>query len=154
MKQQCVFLVSDVVFVLSLSLMRKLTKRQYCVYMLWMRRGWMCPVSPVGNQYIRSHGPAITNYHYRICIFVLWYAGAAVPQVLQYLWEVEAPAMQSCKPLPCGTGSWQNRRLISISLAISTVILLLPMEKSYRTSSQGIYIIKTKVIVLGFYLLI
>ena len=41
----------------------------------------------------------------------LWYAGIAVPQVLQYLREFDAPAMQSCKPLPCGTGSWQNRRL-------------------------------------------
>ena len=33
------------------------------------------------------------------------YAGIAVPQVLQYLREFDAPAMQSCKPLPCGTGS-------------------------------------------------
>ena len=32
-------------------------------------------------------------------------------QVLQYLREFDAPAMQSCKPLPCGTGSCQNRRL-------------------------------------------
>ena len=28
-------------------------------------------------------------------------AGIAVPQVLQYLREFDAPAMQSCKPLPC-----------------------------------------------------
>ena len=41
----------------------------------------------------------------------LWYAGIAVPQVLQYLREFDAPAMQSCKPLPCGIGSCQNRRL-------------------------------------------
>ena len=40
----------------------------------------------------------------------LWYAGIAM-QVLQYLREFDAPAMQSCKPLPCGTGSCQNRRL-------------------------------------------
>ena len=40
-----------------------------------------------------------------------WYAGVAVPQVLQQLREFDAPAMQSCKPLPCGTGSCQNRRL-------------------------------------------
>ena len=39
-----------------------------------------------------------------------WYAGIAM-QVLQYLREFDAPAMQSCKPLPCGTGSYQNRRL-------------------------------------------
>ena len=39
------------------------------------------------------------------------YAGIAVPQVLQYLREFDAPAMQSCKPLPCGIGSCQNRRL-------------------------------------------
>ena len=39
-----------------------------------------------------------------------WYAGVAV-QVLQQLREFDAPAMQSCKPLPCGTGSCQNRRL-------------------------------------------
>ena len=32
------------------------------------------------------------------------YAGIAI-QVLQYLREFDAPAMQSCKPLPCGTGS-------------------------------------------------
>ncbi len=32
-------------------------------------------------------------------------------QVLQYLREFDAPAMQSCKPLPCGTGPWPNRRL-------------------------------------------
>ena len=37
-------------------------------------------------------------------------AGVAV-QVLQQLREFDAPAMQSCKPLPCGTGSCQNRRL-------------------------------------------
>ena len=42
---------------------------------------------------------------------VLQYAGIAVPQVLQYLREFDAPAMQSCKPLPCGIGSCQNRRL-------------------------------------------
>ena len=41
---------------------------------------------------------------------VPWYAGIAM-QVLQYLREFDAPAMQSCKPLPCGTGSYQNRRL-------------------------------------------
>ena len=39
-----------------------------------------------------------------------WYAGIAM-QVLQYLREFDAPAMQSCKPLPCGTGSCQKRRL-------------------------------------------
>ena len=32
------------------------------------------------------------------------YAGIVVPQVLQYLREFVAPAMQSCKPLP-DTGS-------------------------------------------------
>ena len=37
-------------------------------------------------------------------------------QVLQYRYcnnsgSFDAPAMQSCKPLPCGTGSCQNRRL-------------------------------------------
>ena len=36
---------------------------------------------------------------------MVWYAGIAVPQVLQYLREFDAPAMQSCKPLPCGIGS-------------------------------------------------
>ena len=41
----------------------------------------------------------------------LMYAGIAVPQVLQYLREFDAPAMHSCKPLPCGIGSCQNRRL-------------------------------------------
>ena len=49
-----------------------------------------------------------------VCIWVRgceWYAGIAVPQVLQYLREFDAPAMQSCKPLPCGIGSCQNRRL-------------------------------------------
>ena len=61
-------------------------------------------VSPVGSQDVRSHGPAITSYHYRICIFV-WLAGITVPQVLQYLREFDASAVQSCKPLPCGTGS-------------------------------------------------
>ena len=40
-----------------------------------------------------------------------WYAGIAEPQVLQYLREFDTPAMQSCKPLPCGIGSCQNRRL-------------------------------------------
>ena len=35
----------------------------------------------------------------------IWYASFAVPQLLQYLTEFDAPAMQSCKPLPCGTGS-------------------------------------------------
>ena len=44
-------------------------------------------------------------------IYIYWYAGIAVPQVLQYLREFDAPAMQSCKPLPCGIGSCQNRRL-------------------------------------------
>ena len=39
------------------------------------------------------------------------YAGIAVPQVLQYLREFDAPAMQSCKPLPCGIGSCQNQRI-------------------------------------------
>ena len=33
------------------------------------------------------------------------YAGIAVPQVLQYLREFDAPATQSCKPLPCDAGS-------------------------------------------------
>ena len=47
----------------------------------------------------------------RVCLFVYLYAGIAVPQVLQYLREFDAPAMQSCKPLPCGIGSCQNRRL-------------------------------------------
>ena len=53
-----------------------------------------------------------------VCVFgvlcvsvVCGYAGIAVPQVLQYLREFDAPAMQSCKPLPCGIGSCQNRRL-------------------------------------------
>ena len=35
----------------------------------------------------------------------LLYAGVALPQVLQYLREVDAPAMQSCRPLPCGIGA-------------------------------------------------
>ena len=42
---------------------------------------------------------------------VHWYAVIAVRQVLQYLREFDAPAMQSCKPLPCSIGSCQNRRL-------------------------------------------
>ena len=29
----------------------------------------------------------------------------SVLQVLQYIREFDAPAVQSCKPLPCGTGS-------------------------------------------------
>ena len=33
------------------------------------------------------------------------YAVITVPQVLQYLGEFDAPATQTCKPLPCGTGS-------------------------------------------------
>ena len=45
-----------------------------------------------------------------VCMYYYWYAGVAV-QVLQQLREFDAPAMQSCKPLPCGTGSCQNRRL-------------------------------------------
>ena len=44
-----------------------------------------------------------------IMLSVFWllllYTGVAVPVVLQYLREFDAPAMQSCKPLPCGTGS-------------------------------------------------
>ena len=51
---------------------------------------------------------------YHVCIIgygLCRYAGVAVPQVLQQLREFDAPAMQSCKPLPCGTGSCQNRRL-------------------------------------------
>ena len=47
----------------------------------------------------------------RVGVGGVWYAGVAVPQVLQQLREFDAPAMQSCKPLPCGTGSCQNRRL-------------------------------------------
>ena len=35
----------------------------------------------------------------------------AVPEVLQYLRECDAPAMQHCKPLPNGTGSRKTRRL-------------------------------------------
>ena len=51
-------------------------------------------------------------YIYYIYIYIIYkYAGVAVPQVLQQLREFDAPAMQSCKPLPCGTGSCQNRRL-------------------------------------------
>ena len=46
-----------------------------------------------------------------LCNCVTGVAGVAVPQVLQQLREFDAPAMQSCKPLPCGTGSCQNRRL-------------------------------------------
>ena len=38
-------------------------------------------------------------------ILVSKYAGISVPQVLQYLREFDVHAMQSCKPLPCGTGS-------------------------------------------------
>ena len=39
-----------------------------------------------------------------MCVsIILWYAGITVPQVLQYLREFDAPAMQSCKTLPCGT---------------------------------------------------
>ena len=51
--------------------------------------------------------------HVSACVvhIYVWYAGIAVPQVLQYLREFDAPAMQSCKPLPCGIGSCQNRRL-------------------------------------------
>ena len=30
-------------------------------------------------------------------------------QVLQYLREFDAPAMQRCNPLPCGTGSCQPK---------------------------------------------
>ena len=45
------------------------------------------------------------NSKYVICTHKIWYAGIAVPQVLQYLREFDAPAMQSCKPLPCGTSS-------------------------------------------------
>ena len=41
----------------------------------------------------------------------IWYAGIAVPQVLQYLRAFDAPTMQNCKPMHCGTGSWQNRML-------------------------------------------
>ena len=48
---------------------------------------------------------------YVVFILCVWYAGIAVPQVLQYLREFDAPAMQSCIPLPCGIGSFQNRRL-------------------------------------------
>ena len=51
------------------------------------------------------------NIYIYIYVCVFWYAGVAVPQVLQQLREFDAPAMQSCKPLPCGTGSCQNRRL-------------------------------------------
>ena len=53
------------------------------------------------------------RYFFCDCItrWNIWYAGIAVPQVLQYLREFDAPAMQSCKPLPCGIGSCQNRRL-------------------------------------------
>ena len=53
------------------------------------------------NVCIHTHGMQVLQ----------WYAGIAVPQVLQYLREFDAPAMQSCKPLPCGIGSCQNRRL-------------------------------------------
>ena len=35
----------------------------------------------------------------------MWYADVAVLQILQYLREFDAPAMQSCKPMACGTGS-------------------------------------------------
>ena len=55
----------------------------------------------------------VLNYNvYKLdcSILLIWYAGVAV-QVLQQLREFDAPAMQSCKPLPCGTGSCQNRRL-------------------------------------------
>ena len=47
---------------------------------------------------------------YPRCVSISLYAGIAM-QVLQHLSEFDAPAMQSCKPLPCGTGSCQNRRL-------------------------------------------
>jgi hypothetical protein len=40
-----------------------------------------------------------------ILSFFLWYAGVAVPPVLQYIREFDAPAMQSCSPLPSGIGS-------------------------------------------------
>ena len=42
------------------------------------------------------------------CVYVrmhVWYAGITVPKLLQYFREFDTPAMQSCKPLPCGTGS-------------------------------------------------
>ena len=45
-------------------------------------------------------------YVYIMYIYVhTTYAGIALPQVLQYLREFDVPAMQSCKQLPCGTGS-------------------------------------------------
>ena len=47
---------------------------------------------------------------YSTYLVILVLAGIAM-QVLQYLREFDAPAMQIYKPLPCGTGSWQNRRL-------------------------------------------
>ena len=52
---------------------------------------------------------ALTRFVGYECMYVCMY-GIAM-QVLQYLREFDAPAMQSCKPLPCGTGSCQNRRL-------------------------------------------
>ena len=52
-----------------------------------------------------THAKLLALVGYLSC----WYAGIAM-QVLQYLREFDAPAMQSCKPLPCGTGSCQNRR--------------------------------------------
>ena len=50
-------------------------------------------------------GMKIYNIQLVVMYYVHWYAGVAVPQVLQYLREFDAPVMQSCKPLPCGTGS-------------------------------------------------
>ena len=53
---------------------------------------------------------AVNMYLMYLLFITYTYAGIAM-QVLQYLREFDAPAMQSCKPLPCGTGSCQNRRL-------------------------------------------
>ena len=63
-------------------------------------------VMPILNTcaiHMNTHGGKIIELV--VCEPYLWYAGVAVPQILQYVRESDAPAMQSCKPLPCGTGS-------------------------------------------------
>ena len=59
----------------------------------------------------------MTNYTYIglpliACFIRVHYMFTYGMQLLLYLREFDAPAMQSCKPLPCGTESRQNRRLM------------------------------------------
>ena len=67
---------------------------------------------------IIDHEDVVDMQVYCVAVYVVyvWYVGIAVPQVLQYLREFDAPVMQSCKPLPCGIGSCQNRRLMEQTL--------------------------------------